>query len=140
MNRRDFQKLSEARLKDAKALLRARQFDGAYYIGGYAVECALKACICKNTKRYDFPPEDTRRTHYIHDLEGLVKAAGIATNWQRDCQADATLALYWGVVKDWSEKMRYESRGARAAKLAAKLVEAIADDQHGVLKCLSKYW
>jgi hypothetical protein len=32
MNRRDFQKLAEVRLKDAKALLRARQFDGAYYI------------------------------------------------------------------------------------------------------------
>lgn len=30
-------------------------YDGAYYLSGYAVEWALKACIAKNVKRYDFP-------------------------------------------------------------------------------------
>src|SRR5438094_3909647 len=28
---------------------------GAFYLGGLAIECALKACIAKKTKRYDFP-------------------------------------------------------------------------------------
>jgi HEPN domain-containing protein len=99
LNRRDFQRLAEAHLKDARALLKARQFDGAYYIAGYAVECALKACICRNTKRFDFPPRDSHRTHYIHNLEGLVKAADIAEKWERDCLADATLAEHWAFVK-----------------------------------------
>ncbi len=121
MNRRDFQKLAEARLKDARALLKARQFDGAYYIGGYAVECALKACICRNTKRYDFPPKNTHQTHYTHDLEGLLKAAGLAENWARDRQADATLAEHWAFVKDWKEETRYNLRGSGGAKDAARL-------------------
>jgi HEPN domain-containing protein len=140
LNRRDFQKLAEVRLKDAKALLKARQFDGAYYIAGYAVECALKACICRKIKRYDFPPRDTQRTHYIHSLDGLLKAAGIAENLERDRQFDATLAEHWNVVKDWNQEQRYGLHGASGAKLAARLVAAIGDDHHGVLKCLSKYW
>jgi hypothetical protein len=103
VNRRDFQKLAEVRLKDAQVLLTAHQFDGAYYIGGYAVECALKACICRSTPGHEFPPRETHGTFYIHDLEGLVKVAGIDAYWERDCQADETLAQYWAVVKDWKE-------------------------------------
>lgn len=56
MNRRTFQQLSATRLADARALLAARRY-AAYYLAGYAVECALKACIAKQTRRYDFPPD-----------------------------------------------------------------------------------
>lgn len=66
LNRGLFQKLANVRLSDAKALLRLKRFDAAYYVAGYAVECALKACICKNIKRYDFPPRQT--DHYSHDF------------------------------------------------------------------------
>ncbi len=51
-------------------------YEGAYYLAGYAVECAIKACIAKQTKRYDFPPD--RRTVdkiYSHDLEDLIGLA-----------------------------------------------------------------
>jgi HEPN domain-containing protein len=136
VNRRDFQKLAETRLKDAKALLRARQFDGAYYIGGYAVECALKACICKITKRYDFPSKNVYQTHYTHDFGTLVKTAGIEGNWERDCKEDSTLSEYWELVKDWKEDRRYQLRGGRGAKAAREFVLAI----QGVVECLSKYW
>jgi HEPN domain-containing protein len=43
LNRRDFQELALVRLNEAKVLLDAGHFDGAYYLAGYAVECALKA-------------------------------------------------------------------------------------------------
>jgi HEPN domain-containing protein len=32
-------------------LLEAGLYAGAYYLAGYAVECALKACIAKKTAR-----------------------------------------------------------------------------------------
>lgn len=41
----EFQRLAEARLVEAKALLDVGKWDGAYYLAGYAVELALKACI-----------------------------------------------------------------------------------------------
>jgi HEPN domain-containing protein len=55
MNRYDFQKLARIRLEEAKVLLRHGKYEGCYYLCGYAVEFALKACIAKMTERYDFP-------------------------------------------------------------------------------------
>jgi HEPN domain-containing protein len=55
MNRGDFQELSIIRLQDAKILLDNKCYDGAYYLSGYVVECALKACIAKKTREHDFP-------------------------------------------------------------------------------------
>ncbi len=43
MDRKDLQDLSKVRLKEATALLKAGLFGGAYYLAGYAVECALKS-------------------------------------------------------------------------------------------------
>jgi HEPN domain-containing protein len=60
MNRADFQKLTQLRLAEAKVLLDSNRYEGAYYLMGYAVECALKSCIAKQTKEYDFPAKDSR--------------------------------------------------------------------------------
>ncbi|MCP5119377.1 MAG: HEPN domain-containing protein, partial [bacterium] len=49
MNRTDFQNLALERLDDAKVLLDGGRYNGAYYLSGYVVECALKACIAKLT-------------------------------------------------------------------------------------------
>jgi HEPN domain-containing protein len=40
MNRADFQKLAELRIREAKVLLDSKHYEGAYYLAGYAVECA----------------------------------------------------------------------------------------------------
>ena len=47
VNRGDWQRLSRSREREAKVLLDAGEHAGAYYLCGYAVECALKACIVK---------------------------------------------------------------------------------------------
>jgi hypothetical protein len=75
VNRRDFQLLSAVRLKEAKALLEAGFPDGAYYLAGYSVECALKACIAKRTNRHDFPDKKRANESYTHNLTQLVITA-----------------------------------------------------------------
>lgn len=55
MNRQDLQSLSRIRARDSKVLLDGGSFAGGYYLMGYAVECAIKAAIAKQTKRYEFP-------------------------------------------------------------------------------------
>jgi len=56
MNRKGLQDLAIVRLKEAKALLDQGFHDGAYYLCGYAVECALKACIAKiSGRQFAFP-------------------------------------------------------------------------------------
>ena len=55
MLRTDLQRLSRLRARDARTLFAAGQYDGVYYLGGFAVECALKACIARKTQRHEFP-------------------------------------------------------------------------------------
>ena len=45
MNRTELQQLSDERIEDAKALLAVSRWPGAYYLEGYALECALKSCV-----------------------------------------------------------------------------------------------
>ena len=75
MNRRTLQTLARDRLADARALLRAHRYAAAYYMAGYAVECALKACITKHVNRHDFPDKKLATDSYTHDLNRLVTAA-----------------------------------------------------------------
>jgi len=77
VDRKDLQTLSRIRMREAKALLSAGFYDGAYYLGGYAVECALKACIAKATRKSEFPDRDRVNNSYTHNLEKLVEQAGL---------------------------------------------------------------
>ncbi|MGP8244963.1 MAG: hypothetical protein ACLQVN_10650 [Bryobacteraceae bacterium] len=73
VNRKDLQLLARTRLAEAKALSGTGFPDGAYYLAGYAVECALKACIARGTRRHDFPDKGSVDASYTHKLKDLVK-------------------------------------------------------------------
>lgn len=139
MNRSDFQKLARLRIKEAKILLDHACYEGAYYLTGYAVECALKACIAKKTNRFEFPPKpEFVRDLYKHDLVHLVKMAGLESDLKSEMVSVVEFRAYWGTVKDWSEQVRYET--AIDARRANDIYLAVADKKHGVLTWLKKYW
>lgn len=125
------------RLTEAKALLNWKHHDGAYYLAGYAVECALKACIAKQTKRYDFPNKRIAIDSYTHDLNQLIRVAGLQAALATEIRRDANFEVNWAIVKDWNEESRYERHDAAAAR---GLYLAIADTRHGVLKWLKRHW
>jgi HEPN domain-containing protein len=80
--RAEFQEMAGRRLEEAKVLLDQGRWDGAYYLAGYAVELALKACIIKLLlTRDDFPEKEFSRNCYTHDLEKLVGLAGLESTW-----------------------------------------------------------
>ena len=138
MNRSDLQSLSRQRRKEAAALLRARHFPGAYYLVGYAVECALKACIARQTRRFDFPSKQIAQKVFVHDLEVLVKLAGLMPDLERDLRANASLQLNWAIVKDWSEESRYLLGITRAQAL--DLYSACTSRRNGVLPWVRQRW
>ena len=72
------------------------------------VECGLKACIAKNTKRYDFPEKKTVNDSYTHNLEQLIGVAGLRTDLETEIHANGDFASNWALVKDWGEDSRYE--------------------------------
>jgi HEPN domain-containing protein len=139
MNRSDFHKLSEIRIKEAKVLLDLKLYEGAYYLCGYAVECALKACIAKRTQVHDFPPKpQVVRDYYQHDLESLAKLAGLESDLKRRQQSMVQFKASWELTVEWSEEKRYETHINE--KSAKALYRAITNPRNGVLVWLKKYW
>jgi HEPN domain-containing protein len=84
MNRADLQQLADLRIKEARILLDGASYSGAYYPAGYAIECALKACIAKPTKEHDFPDKDFVNRSWTHDLEKLLILAELNDQLETD--------------------------------------------------------
>jgi hypothetical protein len=136
VNRADFQALARVRLDDAQTLLSSGRSDGAYYLCGYVVECALKACIAKQTQQYDFPPRRAQ-DFYTHNLATLLKLAGLELVLDAARGHDQQLGANWATVKDWTEDSRYQRR---SLVVAIGMYRAVADPTHGVLQWLTRYW
>lgn len=83
MNKSEFEQLVSVRLSEGKTLLEQGLYQGAYYLVGYAVECALKAVIAKETKQYDFPDKTFAAKCFTHDLTHLVGLAGLKQKLER---------------------------------------------------------
>jgi len=134
--RREFQQLARMRLKDARVLMKDGNAEGAYYLTGLAVECAVKACIAKNTKRHDFPPnQNTVRDIYAHDLVKLIKAAGLQTALETETSRNTAFNDSWAVVKVWNVESRYRTRGLNAHDLYKAVT-----GRNGVMQWLRQRW
>jgi hypothetical protein len=137
MNRNEFQRIARARVADARVLLGAKRYSGAYYLCGYAIECALKACIAKRTLQYDFPPVNVRDAFYTHNLTILIKTAGLERAHHLNRVADPLFGVNWTTIKDWSEGSRYDWHSPKDAN---HLYQAVVNRDHGVLPWLMRYW
>jgi len=138
MNKSEFEELVSVRVSEGKTLLDQELYQGAYYLVGYAVECAIKAVIAKETKQYDFPDKAFAVKCFTHDLIELIGAAGLKQRLREREDADEDFKLNWAVVKDWSEQYRYAP--AIAKTKASDLYAAITDEPSGVLLWLKTYW
>lgn len=138
MNRHELQQISLIRAKESKVLLDNGCFCGAYYLLGYAVECALKACISKQIKKYDFPDKNLANKSYTHDLEQLLSTAGLKYFLIEESKINADFERNWAIVKDWTEQVRYES--SISDTKAKDFYLACTERKNGILSWLKKYW
>jgi hypothetical protein len=134
MVRRDVQNLSVSRVREAKILAAAGCYDGAYYLGGVAVECALKSTIARATQRYEFPNLERTRRAYTHNLETLLYLAGLAA--ELDLAAPYVRDA-WTLAKGWNVEARYQI--GREVVDVLEFLNAVAGRQ-GVLPWLRRYW
>lgn len=106
----NLRKLARARLTDARALLKAKRYDGAVYLGGYVVEIALKARICRTLRWAGFPetrPEfQSFTTLKTHDLDVLLALSGREQRVKTQHLAD------WSAVATWDPEVRYKLPGS----------------------------
>ena len=132
-----FKGLSRIRRKEALALIKSGNYDGAYYLSGYIIECGLKACIAKNTKKYDFPDKKRVNQSYTHNLNDLVKVAGLESSLNQEIKKDPEFEVNWTLVKDWSEESRYQKHTKQEAN---DFYNVITNRKNGVLKWINQHW
>jgi hypothetical protein len=131
----DFERLAEMRIREARLLLAAGAFDGALHLGGYAVECALKAIIAKSILAHTFP--SSKRdvdAWFVHDLAQLLAIAGLA----EDMKKNHDVSRRWSVVLRWKETKRYERGLDQTA--ATDFCDCVDDAKDGVLPWLRLHW
>jgi HEPN domain-containing protein len=137
VDRSDLQQLSRVRLKEARALLKMGLYDGAYYLAGYAVELALKACIAKGTRRYEFPDKGKAERSYSHKLIQLVGVADLEGARRDQARSDPEFEANWNIAQLWSEESRYKRHTIESA---TELINAVGENHHGVIAWIKPHW
>lgn len=137
VHRNEWKAVARARAREAKALLAASEWSGAYYLSGYAVECGLKACIAREFRSGAIPEKNLVSQIHTHKLDTLVNLAGLQASRAALETADPLFAVNWTIAKDWSESTRY---ALWAEPEARDMVNAIASSRHGVLKWVRGHW
>ena len=94
--------------------------------------------MTKQVREHDFPDKRMVLDAYTHDLEKLVKVAGLSPEFDTACRANLDLNLNWAVVKDWKAASRYEV-GITAAQ-AKDLLSACTSRKNGVLTWIKSKW
>ncbi len=106
----ELENISWQRFADMQCLMKGQRFDGAIYIGGYCLEIAFKARLCKENNRSDFPENwlefkkhnlQAWQKHSLIELAKLCHLYGFLKKHHR---------REWSSVQDvWSVEMRYKS-------------------------------
>jgi len=138
MDRSDLQILAEARVADAQALLQRGRWAAAYYLLGYAVECALKACAAKQFHEYEVPEKKIVNDFYTHRLDTLLDISGAKAALETHAAADSQFQVNWNAVRDWNETYRYDHSTTETK--ARDMLVAVADPSSGVLPWLKTQW
>ena len=138
VTRLDFQELAVVRLAEAKSLLDAELWDGAYYLAGYAVEVGLKACIIKRVQATDaFLDRKFSERCYTHNFVELLELTGLKAVWKAAKAADLEFSENWKSAIVWTEQKRYHRVTKRETN---KLYLAISDAPHGVFQWIQTHW
>ena len=135
--RKDLQGLAEAKLFDAVILANAGRHSNAYYLAGYAIELALKACISRQFLAETIPDPALARRVYDHDFGKLVGLAGLSHSLNAAKLADPAFGAHWSTVAEWTEGSRYETADRYSCEL---MLEAVRNEPSGVLTWLKKHW
>jgi HEPN domain-containing protein len=106
-DRATFVRLAELRLTEAKLLLANGLPSGAYYLAGYAIECALKAIIAAGFRANEIPDRSRVNSIYTHNLKDLLNLAGLKSPLDDDMNESPGLRESWATVSKWSEHARY---------------------------------
>lgn len=116
--------LARTRLTDAEILFNNGRYDGAVYLGGYAIELLLKTRICVRNHWKRFPGssaefDSTNERYRTHDLGLLLRESGREQRIRDRCLAE------WFLVAKWNPEQRYDPPGHVVQRDANDVLKAI---------------
>ena len=105
-----YEQTSRRMLNDARFLLKHGRWHSAVYLAGYAVECKLKAAVCRYLG-VEVLPESFR----THDIRFLIRSAGLAEAVNSD---KVIQARFRRIDSMWRTEIRYSGKpyGKQAAE------------------------
>jgi HEPN domain-containing protein len=128
---------AENKVADAIKLFELGSFSNAYYLGGYGLEIALKACIARQISADTIPDKKFINDVYVHDIQRLVRLAGLSFPLQQAQDTDFEFGQRWGIVCQWSPDSRYLSTDQYNCNV---FLDAIVNDHHGVMPWIKRHW
>lgn len=118
----DLEKISKARLKDAKILFKNKRYDGAVYICGYVIETFLKLKICQTLNWLDFPSSNKEfeelKSFKTHKLDTLLSLSGAEIKIRTNYLAD------WSIIVKWDPEVRYKPIGSASKNEARNMINS----------------
>jgi len=96
-----FVQANNDRYKDARALIKAGRWGGAIYVGGYVIECLLKAGVLRRLRQIELP-----REHWHHDLDRLLDVAWLRAPLKLPQNREVNEAMTL-ITLLWDVTMRY---------------------------------
>lgn len=130
----EFERLALEKLDDAELLLANRRWSNAYYLVGYAVELAFKACISKGFRAETFPDKDIVNSAYTHSLGKLAEQAQLKLLLEAERPA---VRANWAMTLNWVPESRYKSY---VENDASSLFNAVSDPADGVFPWIRVHW
>ena len=144
----DLRRRADDWVRAARAAYDAGLWTVAYYLAGYAIEFALKACVLTRMplSGYVFAnhvellgrPKALREVNFrTHDLKLLIDLAYLRREHTARANDGSAFGGNWGIVKDWDSQTRYDEKTQGDAD---DMLRAVTDPQDGVLTWLRNYW
>jgi hypothetical protein len=105
---------SRRRLEDAETLHKQKRWTGAIYLGGYAVECALKSLICYEQRKNHFKETTVFQKIQGASLHNLTNLLNELEDTKKSIQLDRSNILLpaWKLVSSmWhNDELRYSDK------------------------------
>lgn len=137
MDRQGLQALAQSKFDDAVFLFENERYSNSYYLFGYAVELGLKARLSLSFLANTIPDRKFVNDIHTHELEKLVRLAGLDVVLREDRANFPRFDAYWSKAAEWSEQSRYVIIDQLSA---TRMYLAMTDQQDGVFSWLQKHW
>lgn len=103
--RATLQNLATAKVGDARLLYTNGRYSNAYYLYGYGIELALKACVARQILAETIPDRAVLTRFLTHKINDLIGLAGLSQHLE-ERRKDPNFDTRWSVVTEWSEEFK----------------------------------